>query len=233
LELIADASTKLEGTMLSAAVALAVGAQAFTLTPNVLNVHTAVRPSGLAMMADEPVPMNPIWGDAREGKPFGDADRDEATGLRTVGGVRGSVAAYQPRAITDATVVKPQYIGTDDDEPWHASSRQTVAVTKAALEDGYIATLPFVLAEEALEAAVRAAKSAGDVKSAISTAKSSGARAGSPAVVSAEKVLAAFEKNDADGAEKAKPKAPKNGAQGKGWDDFSRSVAKVHDNSVA
>jgi hypothetical protein len=220
--------------MLAAACALLGGANAYTLTPDVLGVRTAVRSSlRLAMMADEPVPLNPVWGDAREGKPFGDADRDEASGLRTVGGVREAVEAYQPRGLSDATVIKPQYIGTDDDEPWHASSRQTVAVTKAALEDGFEATLPFVAAESALDAAVRAAKSAGEIKSAISTATSSGARGGSPSIVAAEKVLAAFEKNDEKAAEKAKPKAPKVGAQGKGWDNMSRSVAKVHDNSVA
>jgi len=186
----------------------------------------------LAMMADEPVPMNPVWGDAREGKPFGEADRGD-DGMRTVGGVREGVEAYQPRGLSDATVIKPQYIGTDDDEPWHASSRETVKVTRAALESGLTATLPFVAAEEALEAAARAAKNAGEVKSAISTATSSGARAGSPAIVAAEKVLAAFEKGDEEAVKKAKPKAPKVGVQGKGWDDMSRGVAKVHDNSVA
>jgi hypothetical protein len=220
--------------MLSAAVSLFGGANAYVLTPDVLGVRAAVRPSsGLAMMADEPVPMNPVWGDPREGKPFGDADRDEATGLRTVGGVRAAVEAYQPCGISDATVIKPQYIGTDDDEPWHATSRQTVVVTKATLEGGVTATLPFVAAEDALGDATRGAKSAGDMKSAISTAMSSGARAGSPAVVAAEKVLAALEKGDEDAVKKAKPKAPKVGVQGKGWDDMGRAVAKVHDNSVA
>jgi len=220
--------------MLAAAVALFGGANAYTLTPDVLGVRTAVRPSlRLAMMADEPVPMNPVWGDPREGKPFGDADRDEATGLRAVGGVREAVEAYQPYGITDATVIKPQYIGTDEDEPWHASSRQTVVVNKADLDAGYTSTLPFVSAEESLEGAARAAKNAGEIKTAISAATSAGARPGSPAVVSAEKLLAAFEKGDEEAVKKAKPKAPKVGVQGKGWDDMSRSVAKVHDNSIA
>ena len=171
--------------------------------------------------------------DPREGKPFGDADRDEATGVRTVGGVRAAEMAYQPSGITDATVLKPQYIGTDDDEPWHASSRQTVAVSKADLDTGYTATLPFAQAEDDLTTATIAAKSAKDVKAAISAATSAGARPGCPAITTAEKVLAAFEKDGEDAASKAKPKGPKAGAQGKGWDGMARALGKTHDNSVA
>jgi len=221
--------------MLAGLAILGGSVNAYTLTPDVLGVRSTVRSNlRIAMMADEPVPMNPIWGDPREGKPFGAADRDEsAGGSRTVGGVREAVEAYQPRGITDATILKKQYIGTDDDEPWNADCRATVLPTKSALEDGYTATLPFITAEAALEGATRAAKKAGEVKSAIEAAKKAGGRPGSPAFVAAEKVLAAFEKGDEEAATKAKPKAPKDGAQGKGWDDMGRGLAKVHDNSIA
>lgn len=63
------------------------------------------------LMADV-VSENP-WNDPREGKPFGEADGPN----RPIGKVRGAVASYQPRGITDASVIKPQYIETDD-EPW-------------------------------------------------------------------------------------------------------------------
>ena len=53
------------------------------------------------------------WNDPREGKPFGEADGPN----RPIGKVRSAVASYQPRGITDASVIKPQYIETDD-EPW-------------------------------------------------------------------------------------------------------------------
>jgi hypothetical protein len=186
--------------------------------------------------------MDPVWGDPREGKPFGGADRDEASyegwtkgsQVRDVGNVREAVEAYQPRGISDATVIKPQYIGTDDDEPWHASSRQTISITKADLAQGEASTLPFVAPEAALGDATRKAKDSAGLQAAMETAMKTGARKGSPAVIAAEKVLAAFEKGDEKAAKKAMPKAPKPpGAQGKGWDDMGRSVAKTHDNSVA
>ena len=62
----------------------------------------------------------PTWGDAREGKPFGAADGLDASGNvveRPLGMVRNAVEAYQPRGISDASVIKPAYIETDD-EPW-------------------------------------------------------------------------------------------------------------------
>lgn len=45
-----------------------------------------------------------------EGDPFG-----ENEGLER--GNRAAVEAFQPRGISDATVIKPQYIETED-EPW-------------------------------------------------------------------------------------------------------------------
>lgn len=182
-------------------------------------------------MADEPVPQSPLWGDPREGKPFGDADRGD-DGLRVVGGVRGAVEVPVPRGLSDATVLKPQYIETDD-EPWHSTCRSAVTITKAQLDSGYSAGLPFIVAEDALGAATREAKNAKDVEKAIATALAAGARAGCPAIKDAEKVIKAFAKGDDEVVSKAKPKAPKVAAQGKGWDDMKRELGKTHDNSVA
>jgi hypothetical protein len=202
-----------------------------------LSPRFAVRLSPLMMADDdELVPLQPTWNDPREGKPFGNADRDDKTGLRKGplgGGVRLAQEAYQPRGIGDATVLKPQYIGIDD-EPWHSTCRSTTVITKADLAQGEAAMLPFVAPEAALNAATRAAKDAAEMTAAIAKALKDGARPGCPDLVAAEKVAAAFEKDDAKGAEKAKPKAPKPpGAQGKGWDDMARAVGKTHDNSVA
>ena len=147
--------------------------------------------------------------------------------------VRNAVEAYQPRAISDATVIKPQYIETDD-EPWHSTSKQTITVNKSVLESSKTAGLPFVTAEDALGEAVRASKSEGDVKKAIATALAAGARAGSPAENAAKKVMEAFAKGGQEEADKVMPKPPKPaGAQGAGWDGMKRAIGKVHDNSVA
>lgn len=190
---------------------------------------------------DEAVPLKPVWGDAREGKPFGDADRDEKnydpTKARPVGTVRGAEEAYQPRGISDATVIKPMYIETED-EPWHFTSRPSAAtiMTKSKLEQGLNDMLPFMAAEETMEEEVRKAKSEGDVSKAMEKALKNGARKGSPAYISCEKCLKGFEKSPEDG-EKAKPKAPKVSAGGAnaGWkgQGEDRKVAKTHDNSVA
>ena len=171
------------------------------------------------------------------GKPFGLCDRDEEkydpTKPRTPGGVRAAVEAYQPRGISDATVVKPMYIETDD-EPWHFTSKQSVTVTKTLLQQGEKKTLPFMAAEDALLDATRAAKDGDAVAAAIKTALSDGARPGGPAVKTAEAVLKGFEKSPEDG-EKAKPKPPKPQVNGKGWDEYGpgKRNAKTHDNSVA
>jgi len=222
--------------MLAAISIIGGGATAYTLSPApLLRSRPAVRASAV-MMADDidMVTKNP-WGDSREGKPFGEADRGadyDANGARKVGGIRNAAEAFQPRGISDATVVAPQYIETED-EPWHATCRSSNVVTKSSLETSYGATLPFIAAETALEDALRAAKNSGDVKKAVEAAKAAGARTGSPAFKAADKVEKAFAKGDDEAVAKAKPKAPKAGTQGKGWDGMARSVAKVHDNSVA
>ena len=147
--------------------------------------------------------------------------------------MRVAEEAYQPRGISDATVIKPQYIETDD-EPWHFTCRPQVALTKGQLEEGRASMLPFVKPEADLEDALRNAKDAKTVTDAVDKALGAGARKGSPAFASAEKMLKAFEKGDEAGAEKAKPKAPKKpGPQGAGWDNMERKVGKTHDNSVA
>ena len=184
--------------------------------------------------------------DKREGKPFGEGDRDEdiyvegvgaAMGVRKIGGVRTAEEAFQPRGISDATVIKPQYIGTDDDEPWHSTCRPQNALTKSDFEKGLSNSLPFVKAEAKLGDALRSSNSSADVKSALEKALAAGGRAGSPAFTDADKLLKAYEKGDDAGVKKAMPKPPKADTkpQGKGWDEYGpgNRNAKTHDNSVA
>jgi len=231
----------------TALVGLVGTANGFALTPDLLS-----RPSSVVRSASQ-IQMNwvntedmvssaPVWGDPREGKPFGDADRDEAKYVGTsdsgsfdvrkkIGGVRTAEASKQPRGITDATVVKPQYIETED-EPWHATCRPASVITKGDLESSLEAGLPFIAPETKLGDDTRAAKDGKAMKASIDAALKAGARPGSPAIKAAEKVLKAFEGGDKDAAEKAKPKAPKADGGGKGW-DVTRGLAKVHDNSVA
>ncbi len=76
-------------------------------------VHSSAR--ACAPLMQEDIVDGLPWADPREGKPFGEADGPN----RPIGKVRSAVEAYQPRGITDATVIKPQYIETDD-EPWYA-----------------------------------------------------------------------------------------------------------------
>ena len=76
-------------------------------------VHSNVRACAPVMQED--IVDGLPWGDPREGKPFGEADGPN----RPVGKVRGAVEAFQPRGITDASVIKPAYIETED-EPWCA-----------------------------------------------------------------------------------------------------------------
>ncbi|KOO21405.1 hypothetical protein Ctob_005313 [Chrysochromulina tobinii] len=173
------------------------------------------------LMADV-VSENP-WNDPREGKPFGEADGPN----RPIGKVRGAVASYQPRGITDASVIKPQYIETDD-EPWHSTSKQTVVATKKLLEK---ADLPFVAAETGLDRDLSAVTDASGVKAAMDKAVKAGARPGCAALKTGELLVTLFAK-DAEAAMKKRPAAPKKTVQGAGWDGAERELAKVHDNSV-
>jgi len=159
------------------------------------------------------VPLESIWGDPREGKPFGAADGDGKVGpmdKRPAGGVRGMEGGGVPvpRAISGfRTAAEATYI-EECDEPWHFTSRGTTVLTKARLEEGVAAALPFVAPEDTLGDETRAAKSKEEVQAAVDKALAAGARKGSPALNAAEKVLKAADKSWED-AEKAKPKPPK------------------------
>merc|ERR1719487_2370699 len=135
--------------------------------------------------------------------------------------------AYQPRGISDATVAKKQYI-ENEDEPWHSTAKGTVAFSESDLESAYASSLPFLAAEEALIVDLAKADTKDAVKSIISKAKESGARAGSKAMQTAEKTLKAFETKGAEDAMKARPKAPKKVAQTTGWDGMKRKPGAVH-----
>lgn len=180
------------------------------------------------------VKLEPSWNDPREGEPFGDGDRGADGYRKKVGGVRVAEEAYQPRGISDATVIKPMYIETED-EPWHATCRPSGALpTKGDLEQGMANMLPFVKPQLDLEEALRNAKDGPEVEAAVAKFVAAGAREGSPATESAKKMLAAWAKEDEKGFTKGKPKAPgKPKAQGEGWDNFARTVGKTHDNSVS
>jgi hypothetical protein len=144
------------------------------------------------------------------------------------GGIRTAVPAYQPRGISDATVQKKQYIETED-EPWHSTAKETLVVGMDDLDKAFGGSLPFVAAEETLTVALSKATKKEDVKKAITAAKESGAREGSPALTTADKLLKAFSEKTEEEALKARPKAPKKaGAQGGGWDGMKRPVGAVH-----
>jgi hypothetical protein len=140
---------------------------------------------------------------------------------------RYAVEAYQPRGISDATVPKRQYIEVED-EPWHSTCKDTVVLSPDALFKSFGGSLPFVEPEEALILALSNVENKEDAKKAVTAAKAAGARDGSKAMESADKVLKAFETSDEAGV-KARPKAPKKaGATGKGWDGMKRAAGGTH-----
>jgi len=194
----------------------------YTITMRPATGVVSAQRACMPVMQDDLWVEGNTWNDPREGKPFGDADGPN----RPLGKVRNGVEVYQPRGITDASVIKPQYIETDD-EPWHSSSRQTVVATKQMITE---AQLPFVVAEDALMVALSGVDSDKAAQAAMDAAVKDGARPGCPALVTGEKVIAAYKK-DAEAGKKARPKAPKD-VQGKGWDDMKREIGKTHDNSV-
>lgn len=114
----------------------------------------------------------------------------------------------------------------EDDEPWHASCKPRTAVSKGALDSALSGALPFMAAESALEGALAKVETVKDVDAAIAQCLKDGGRAGCPAIMAAEKVKKAEEGG------KVKALAQKKVAQGAGWDNFSRSLAKTHDNSI-
>ena len=119
----------------------------------------------------------------------------------------------------------------NDDEPWHSTCvSKAPVITKGAFDNAYVSSLPFVAPEEALQLAMsKADLKLKDIDGAIAKCIADGGRKGCPAIVAAEKIKKAADK---DG--NVKPgKAPSAPAQAGGWDAMKRAVAKVHDNSVA
>ena len=119
----------------------------------------------------------------------------------------------------------------NDDEPWHSTCvSKAPVITKGAFDNAYVSSLPFVAPEEALQLAMsKADLKLKDIDGAIAKCIADGGRKGCPAIVAAEKIKKAADK---DG--NVKPgKAPGGPAQAAGWDAMKREVAKVHDNSVA
>jgi len=111
----------------------------------------------------------------------------------------------------------------------HATSRpRTSTVTKGALEKSFTSALPFVQPESALMEELRNVESVDAINKAVEACLAAGGRKGCPAIVTAEKMIEAAKK---DGKVTKAPPA-KDPAQGKGWDDASRTLATVHDNSV-
>jgi hypothetical protein len=115
----------------------------------------------------------------------------------------------------------------EDDEPWGSTAKAKIVVSKGVLETAFSGALPFAKPEEDLVMALTKVKTVEDVDAAIAACLAAGGRPGCPAIDGAEKI----KKAEKDGAVKAGP-APKVTAQGKGWDNMARSLAKVHDNSI-
>lgn len=154
-----------------------------------------------------------------EGDPFGD-------------GIRQGEGSFQPRGISDASVLAPQYIETED-EPWHSTAKQTVSISKGQLSGALGAQLPFLGPEEQLDTALLTAKNGGDVDNLIKKCISAGGRDGSPAVKAAKAFKAALGKDDGK-TPKYKPVFGAPGGATPGWADqgAGRKIATVHDNSV-
>jgi len=145
------------------------------------------------------------------------------------------IAVPTPRDLVDATVLKPQYIETED-EPWHATCRASSVVTKADFDAGFAAALPFAAAEDALDAGLATAADADAVDALVKACLASGGRVGCPAIEASEKLkknMAAAAK-DGKPAPKYKPIKPPTGGATPGFKNQGegRALAKVHDNSV-
>lgn len=150
-----------------------------------------------------------------EGDPFCDGIRKPVEGPRPDQG--------QARFVADAGYIE------DDDEPWHSTCRpKTAVITKGMLDSTFVSALPFIAPEEALMDTLRQVETKGEIEAAIKKCLADGGRPGCPAIDAAEKSIKLGEK---EGKIKKAPPA-KGGAQGKGWDDMARSLAKTHDNSV-
>jgi len=145
------------------------------------------------------------------------------------------IAVPTPRDLVDATILKPQYIETED-EPWHATCRASSVVTKADFDAGFAAALPFAAAEDALDGGLVTAADADAVDALVKECLASGGRAGCPAIEAAQKLkknMAAAAK-DGKPAPTYKPIKPATGGATPGFKNQGegRTLAKVHDNSV-
>jgi hypothetical protein len=135
----------------------------------------------------------PSWKDPREGKPFEEN-----------GKLRMAKQVYQPRGINDGTLKKRTNLIESEDEPWHATSRpsqETQALDLGDFEKGLKNSIGFMQAEETLTIANSAAKNAEEVTKAVDAGLADGARPGSPALLSGDKLLKAFQKAEKTTAE--------------------------------
>ena len=110
----------------------------------------------------------------------------------------------------------------NDDEPWHSTCvSKAPVITKGAFDQAYVSSLPFVAPEEALQLAMSSPTlKLKDIDGAIAKCIADGGRKGCPAIVAAEKIKKAADK---DG--NVKPgKAPGGPAQAAGWDAMKREV---------
>ena len=134
--------------------------------------------------------INPSWKDPREGKPF--TDEGKARMARQV---------YQPRGINDGTLKKRTNLIESEDEPWHATSRPAQILDLPDFDQGLKNSIGFMEAEEKLTIALSAAKNAEEVTKAVDAGLADGARPGSPALMSGDKLLKAFQKAEKTTAE--------------------------------
>lgn len=132
----------------------------------------------------------PSWKDPREGKPFEEN-----------GKMRVARQVYQPRGINDGTLKKRTNLIESEDEPWHATSRPAQALDLGDFEKGLKNSIGFMEAEEKLTIALSAAKNAEEVTKAVDAGLADGARQGSPALMSGDKLLKAFQKAEKTTAE--------------------------------
>ena len=113
----------------------------------------------------------------------------------------------------------------NDDEPWHSTCvSKAPVITKGAFDQAYVSSLPFVAPEEALQLAMSSPTlKLKDIDGAIAKCIADGGRKGCPAIVAAEKIKKAADK---DG--NVKPgKAPGGPAQAAGWDAMKREVVAL------
>lgn len=148
------------------------------------------------------------------------------------------IAVPVPNGISvyDMELAKTEQYIENEDEPWHATCRQKVPISKTAIQTAFVSALPFVAPEEGLEDALVPCEDPKAVDAAIAAALAAGARPGCPAIDSAEKLKKEMAKAAKDGKPmpKAKPRKVSAGGDkpGFGLQGEGRALGKVHDNSV-